>query len=690
MKIRIKRPRVTIGPVKISAPDPVRIIRDVHVAAAGVVADGGRAVLKGTGRGLNDIFREGSTAATNIRREGGRLGTNVWRETVRTGENLGDVGTALYRYGVGWVEGTGKKLSNAERRIREGKIFDALFHLAYDPLVLQEKLADQALNDSKYLNTIAATAATAYAGPNGAAAYSAWRTYRATGGDVDRALRAGLIAGLTSAGMGEIGKIEGDYAAMKKTILAGALGGAAVAASGGDDEAILQGFLRAGGMVLVQESYRDWTTQEIDARAAIGEAYCTAADPASCTLIEKAIKYDEKGKPYLDGSMLDSSRNFVGGGSLGEIRDPSMLHDSSALMNAIGKVPGMNAMAFLHDHWAVSWEVGGHDPLSVVTIPPAIVLTYLGTGAPLYTKLVETSSAAPRTGSPPAETPPAPVRPAVESVGRVLDVEVAPVEVVQPEIEPKEEFIRARRPTPELAAALRRQPDRREKRPQPRPGVTPQYMVARILRGDAEETRARIAADARYQLLDLLVRPGPGWIWARPEVATDFSIRQHPGVIFGEGGKIAPAPGWRWEDEAADTLALVPYSAVRGDDGLWSPSPGWIWAWKEDIDLAVVREGLAISDAGEIFPLRGWDWQDPTDMENVTLAAEGLVRTESGSWQPLPDWHWEEPEDPHNLAVRQFRLELNREVLVPERGIGFADPRGPLEKDIILERGKIR
>ena len=49
-------------------------------------------------------------------------------------------------------------------------------------------------------------------------------------------------------------------------------------------------------------------------------------------------------------------------------------------MITISKYPGMNAMAFLHDHLSYSMHF---DPVTNVwTIVPATVVTYYGTGVP--------------------------------------------------------------------------------------------------------------------------------------------------------------------------------------------------------------------------------------------------------------------------------------------------------------------
>jgi hypothetical protein len=51
-------------------------------------------------------------------------------------------------------------------------------------------------------------------------------------------------------------------------------------------------------------------------------------------------------------------------------------------MQAVGKIPGMNAMALFHDQWMAVWKPS--DFMNKASIVSAIVLTYVGTGEPLH------------------------------------------------------------------------------------------------------------------------------------------------------------------------------------------------------------------------------------------------------------------------------------------------------------------
>jgi hypothetical protein len=58
-------------------------------------------------------------------------------------------------------------------------------------------------------------------------------------------------------------------------------------------------------------------------------------------------------------------------------------------MNAVAKVPGVNAMSIFHDEWVISWNMTG--PAVQATILPAVVLTFMGTEAPLQNLIQDTA-----------------------------------------------------------------------------------------------------------------------------------------------------------------------------------------------------------------------------------------------------------------------------------------------------------
>ncbi|EPE93848.1 hypothetical protein [Rhizobium grahamii] len=317
-----------------------------------------------------------------------------------------DAGVVVGKFLENQAKGHVKALSDAERRLREGKVVDAVWHSAMDPLKDTDKNAAQAAQESVILRTVAQVAATAYGGPAGAAAFAAWYTFHQTG-DAGLALKMGLIAGATAYGFDAAGTLPTDTAAQvaQKAIVTGAIGGAAVAAAGGGQEAVRDGFLLSGGMVLVQYGYQETTDHPLDSEAlksSKGDAYCMATLDAPCSPPDVAVEHGPDGQPVyetedgikvpkVDVTKTDPARPHVGKWSTAD-GDPPFVGERSAGMTAVSRVPGMNAMSVFHDQWAVSWhfdQLPAGSAVTVATIPPAVVLTYVGAGSPYYEKLQE-------------------------------------------------------------------------------------------------------------------------------------------------------------------------------------------------------------------------------------------------------------------------------------------------------------
>ncbi|MET3225774.1 hypothetical protein ABIF35_006561 [Bradyrhizobium japonicum] len=171
---------------------------------------------------------------------------------------------------------TGDTLSHAERRLREGKVVDAFWHLNTEPLSDSEKNVLKACQESALIRQGLQAVTTYYAGPLGAAAFSAWYTYRTTG-DAVLALKIGLIEGAKAYALqGVDANMSAGVAeeAAAKAVVAGAIGGIAVAASGGNMQDVACGFIMTGGTVAALDGYQLETGRTLgqDLRAAGGAA----------------------------------------------------------------------------------------------------------------------------------------------------------------------------------------------------------------------------------------------------------------------------------------------------------------------------------------------------------------------------------------------------------------------------------
>jgi hypothetical protein len=374
--------------VKLKDLDPTKPLRDVGKAIEKGAHDTGKTIEKGaqdTGtaieKGAHDAGKTAEKAASD---------TGVAVE--EGAHDIGDAGVAIGKFVERQAKGGKETLSDAEQRVREGKFVDAVWHLATDPVKHTEENAALAAQESELLSAVGQVAATAYGGPGGAAAYAAWLTYRMTG-DAELALRIGMISGATSAAFGAVGEMPtattGELA--KKAIVAGAIGGLAVAAAGGDDAAVRDAFLLSGGMILVQDGYREMTGTDIDARASEDKPYCMATVGAECSpkphVYERDesgnIKYDQKGRPVVDMGKVELRRPHVG--EWAKEGQAGLTHETGVFMQVVSKIPGMNAMALFHDQWSISWDMNSFT--NKATILPAVVFTYIGTGVPVYQKI---------------------------------------------------------------------------------------------------------------------------------------------------------------------------------------------------------------------------------------------------------------------------------------------------------------
>ncbi|WP_223508775.1 MULTISPECIES: hypothetical protein [unclassified Pseudomonas] len=380
------------------------VLTEANTAVTGVLTEANKGAAEqlattnaDVANGLQQSWEQANKIVNDVSWNIDKAGKDVEAETGRFGKNLETAGQAIGHFLERTVQGTGQTLSNAEKRVREGKVIDALWHLGTDPLQNANTNAALAATESEYLNTVAQVAATAYGGGSaGAAAYAAWLTYNQTG-SADMALRAGILTYATSEAFKTASAMPSDTSLQiaQKTAVTASIGGIAVAAAGGDESAIKEGFLRAGGMVLVQDGYKKVTGTELDTRSSKGEAYCMTAVGADCSPPESAyvrdsqgnIMLNSKGDPIIDMSKIDPRVPHVG--EMGGAGTASWKQERSVFMTSVSRIPGINAMSVFHDQWAISWDMG------TITLPttiiPAVVLTYTGTGAPYYELLRKTS-----------------------------------------------------------------------------------------------------------------------------------------------------------------------------------------------------------------------------------------------------------------------------------------------------------
>jgi hypothetical protein len=260
---------------------------------------------------------------------------------------------AARRFAERQVNGIPDVLDGAQKRVREGKVVDAIWHVGIDQMRNTNKNASQLTQESELANEIAQGAAASYGGPGGAAAYAAWKTYNDTQGNVDLAIKAGMYAAATSefnasAGAMPTGTIS---EVAKKAAVAGALGGLAVAASGGSDEQALKAFVASGGSVIVQSGQAYVQKEYVDQTVAESDAYCFKLVDESCSA---AVQWVVSAKATADQALKD---------------------------------PGGTSVQFTRSHeWAISWNKYAFGNQAGA---PAVALTYVGAGSPYLRKMEE-------------------------------------------------------------------------------------------------------------------------------------------------------------------------------------------------------------------------------------------------------------------------------------------------------------
>ncbi|WP_447763550.1 hypothetical protein [Pseudomonas reinekei] len=355
----------------------------------------GNIALQSTGRefnlGINNVIREVNKGFEDVLWNAEKAGKDIEANVAKSGRDVEDAGQAIGKYVESSIHSQLDAVTEAAQRIQEGKFVDAVWHAALDPLNDTQKNAAIASTESSLINTVGQVAATAYGGPQGAAAYAAWLTYHQTGGNLNAAIQVGLITGITATAMQGVNNhmTINNYSVDQKALVMATIGGASIAAAGGSPDQIRDGFFTAGAMVYVQDHYQKRTQHELDedtmkASKHEGKPYCTAGVSDKCIKVPESaiLAKDKDGNPTkIDYSKADISVPATGQGGVG-----GLTGDQGQFMQGLSKIPGVQGMSVMHDNWVVDYGLnnylGGY--ANQATIVPAILVYYLGTGAPFY------------------------------------------------------------------------------------------------------------------------------------------------------------------------------------------------------------------------------------------------------------------------------------------------------------------
>ncbi|MEM7663400.1 MAG: hypothetical protein AAF292_14230 [Pseudomonadota bacterium] len=411
----------------------IPVLEDVERGATDIaegavyVVEGAIDIVEGAGEIIEEIAKDAEKLVSDGVEEIANVGEGLIKlvETGNCGGDICDALKAVATFVESTIEDTGDSVENAVKRLGEGKPVDALWHLATDPINDAQENAAEAAIESSVLRAVGQVAATAYGGPKGAAAYSAWLTYNATDGDLEASLKAGTIAGVTSYAMGKITKdveffdvVEGVTAdeIVQRALLSGAVSGIAVGLSGGDQDDVEKAFISGAITSVIRDGYKELTKSHLDdnMKGSTGEGYCLGADPNTINVTTEArltclpdpdayitkdgspVKYNQDGtidvdsiakdidgKPKIDFFKLDYDRPHVGTFAASE--DGSIISERSLFMTGISRLPGMNGMSVAHDIFDMQTnpETGIYVvdmAYRVGTIAPFVIATYEGAG----------------------------------------------------------------------------------------------------------------------------------------------------------------------------------------------------------------------------------------------------------------------------------------------------------------------
>lgn len=361
----------------------------VLITAKTAANDTIRTLINAQGDVITTIERAGSDTVHSLEKaskDATATYLKAWKdsaEQARRSLNDGaEAATAIKRYQERELEGKIKAANNAARRANEGKFLDAAWHTSTEPMQATEENYFKATQESSLINAAGQAAATTYGGPGGAAAYAAWYTYRTTG-DPEMAIRAGVVAAITSQGGSAVTDLPSGTTTeiIKKTAVAGAVGGLAVAAAGGDEQAVTEAFLRSGGAVLVQSGSENFKMHNPKAADAIQTVHCLSTRDMDClsktTYVKDAkgkILYDEKGTPRFEKYIPKSIAKWTK-------PDPTAPESRQvAFITKVAKLGTSGEIPVFKGKWVITSNFGVKD--QIPDGEPSVVLTYAGADPP--------------------------------------------------------------------------------------------------------------------------------------------------------------------------------------------------------------------------------------------------------------------------------------------------------------------
>ncbi|HHA1306283.1 TPA: hypothetical protein ACOEDE_004140 [Enterobacter kobei] len=314
---------------------------------------------------------------------------DINKQAVRSFNDITEAGAAIADFVVKDTRAKFDILQNSANQLQEGKIIDAMWNIGVSPLHATEKNFFEATQKSKLLDMAAASAASVYGGPAGAAAYAAWKTLQITG-DVNLAFRMGLVAAIQQQGGTFVEGMPGATISevVKKAAIAGTVGGIAVAAAGGDEKAITDAFLKSSGNVLVQNaqnSVKSVMDNNPNAAAAAQVVGCISAKNVNCLADIPYVK-DATGKlieqvPPSVADIKNKAEEVVGEWTTVQNEAERKANE---IMTMIPKLPDSNIIPLANNSVVITWTFGSQ--AEIKNGLPTVLISAIGDNSPFVSK----------------------------------------------------------------------------------------------------------------------------------------------------------------------------------------------------------------------------------------------------------------------------------------------------------------
>jgi hypothetical protein len=346
-------------------------------------------VKKTAGDATRTVVRAVEDVATTYDKAWNDTGAQVQRSF----NDVTEAGAAVADFAGKELSGQYELIKKAGNQIQEGKIIDAIWTTSIEKFHDSEKNLFDAMQNSHVLDQAVTSAAAFYGGPAGAAAVAAWKVMRLTG-DINSALRAGALAAVVQQG-GTIanGMPNGTISeVVKKAAIAGAVGGVAVAVSGGDEQAITDAFLKSSGNVLIQNAQSqvgEIVKGNPNISAAAETVGCISARNVSCLADIPYVK-DATGKltEQVSPALADiKERVDEVTGKWSTVKTQAE-KDANEWLTSIPKLPDLDAIPIANNTAVITWTLGKEEELKNGV--PTVVITAIGDNVPFISKTTYT------------------------------------------------------------------------------------------------------------------------------------------------------------------------------------------------------------------------------------------------------------------------------------------------------------